>query len=106
MRRLFPSIEVSPNPSLQGARSKPLLWHILSLYRPGAGLILDAVRRLERGEPVIGTPQDPSDGAYYSFPTDDDMRRFAALGWRLLDREDVGDLLEAYGCMPAKGQAR
>lgn len=83
-----------------------LLWHILSLYRPGAGLILNAVRRLERGEPVIGTPQDPSDGAYYSFPTDDDMRRFTALGWRLFDREDVGDLLESYGCRPAKGQAR
>lgn len=83
-----------------------LLWHILSLYRPGTGLILDAVRRLERGEPVIGTPQDPSDGAYYSFPTDDDMRRFAALGWRLFDREDVGELLEAYGCRPAKGRAR
>ena len=84
------------------AREHSLLWHILSLYRPGAGLILDAIRRLERGEPVIGTPQDPSAGAYYSFPTDDDMIRFTAQGWRLFDREDVGELLESYGGKWAK----
>jgi len=88
------------------AKAHSLLWHILSLYRPGASLILNAVRRLQRGEPVIGTPQDLSAGAYYSFPTDDDMIRFAALGWRLFDREDVGDLLEAYGCKSTYGQVR
>jgi methionyl-tRNA formyltransferase len=83
-----------------------LLWHILSLYRPGARLIMNAIRRLEGGEPVIGTPQDPSTGAYYSFPTEDDLIRFAALGWRLFDREDVLELLETYGCKSTKGQAR
>lgn len=88
------------------AKDHSLLWHILSLYRPGAGLILSAVRRLEQGEPVIGTPQDASDSAYYSFPTDDDMLRFAAQGWRLFDREDVRDLLESYGCKSTEGQAR
>ena len=76
-----------------------LLWHILSLYRPGARLILDAVRRLERGEPVVGMPQDPSAAAYYSFPTEDDLVRFTAMGWRLFDREDVRELLESYGCL-------
>jgi methionyl-tRNA formyltransferase len=79
------------------AKEHSLLWHILSLYRPGARLIVNAIRQLERGEPVIGTPQDPSAGAYYSFPTDDDLIRFTALGWRLFDREDVWELLESYG---------
>lgn len=88
------------------AKEHSLLWHILSLYRPGASLIMNAVRRLERGEPVIGTPQEPSAGAYYSFPTEDDMIRFAALGWRLFDREDIWELLESYGCKWTKGQAR
>jgi methionyl-tRNA formyltransferase len=88
------------------AKEHSLLWHILSLYRPGASLILNAVRRLQRGEPVIGTPQDLSAGAYYSFPTDDDMIRFAALGWRLFDREDVVDLLDSYGCKSTCGQVR
>ena len=73
-----------------------LLWHILSLYRPGTRLILNAIRQLERGETVTGTPQDPSAGAYYSFPTEDDLIRFTALGWRLFDREDVRELLETY----------
>jgi methionyl-tRNA formyltransferase len=79
------------------AREHSLLWHILALYRPGARLIVNAIRQLERGEPVIGTPQDPSAGAYYSFPTEDDLIRFTALGWRLFDREDVWELLESYG---------
>jgi len=74
-----------------------LLWHILSLYRPGARLILDAIRRLERGEAVTGTAQDPTAGAYYTFPTEEDLIRFTALGWRLFDREDVRELLESYG---------
>ena len=82
-----------------------LLWHILSLYRPGARLIMNAIQRLERGEPIIGTPQDPSAGAYYSFPTEDDLMRFTALGWRLFDREDVRELLESYGCRLTRGQA-
>jgi methionyl-tRNA formyltransferase len=80
------------------AKERSLLWHILSLYRPGARLIMNAIRRLERGEQVNGTPQDPSTGAYYSFPTEDDLIRFTALGWRLFDREDVWELLESYSC--------
>jgi methionyl-tRNA formyltransferase len=53
------------------AKEHSLLWHILSLYRPGVRLIMNAIRQLERGEPVIGTPQDASAGAYYSFPTEE-----------------------------------
>ena len=87
------------------AKEHSLLWHILSLYRPGARLIMDAIRRLERGEPITGTPQDPSAGAYYSFPTEDDLIRFTALGWRLFDREDISELFESYGCKPTRGQA-
>ena len=80
------------------AKEHSLLWHILSLYRPGARLIMNAIQRLERGEPVAGTTQDPSAGAYYSFPTEEDLIRFTALGWRLFDREDVWELLESYPC--------
>lgn len=82
-----------------------LLWHIISLYRPGARLILNAIRQLERGETVIGTPQDASAGAYYSFPTEDDLIRFTALGWRLFDREDIWELLEPYGYKSRSAQS-
>ena len=85
-------------------KDRSLFWHILSLYRPGAGLIKDAVQRLESGEPVIGTPQAASAGAYYSFPTDDDLVRFTAMGWRLFDREDIWEMLEAYGRKATRGK--
>jgi methionyl-tRNA formyltransferase len=75
-----------------------LLWHILSLYRPGTRLILSTIERLERGETITGTAQDSSAGAYFSFPTEDDLIRFTAQGWRLFDREDVSELLESYSC--------
>ena len=96
-----PGIDVGP--IIETARTavvkeRSLLWHILSLYRPGARLIMNAIRRLERGEPVTGSAQDPSAGAYYSFPTQDDLIRFTALGWRLFDRKDVWELLESYSC--------
>ena len=87
------------------AKERSLLWHILSLYRPGARLIMNAIRRLERCEPVTGTAQDPSAGAYYSFPTEDDLIRFTALGWRLFDREDVWELLESYPCRSTRQKA-
>jgi len=74
-----------------------LLWHILSLYQPGARLIMNAIRRLERNEPMPGTFQDPSAGAYYSFPSEDDLMQFTTLGGRLFDREDVWELFESYG---------
>jgi methionyl-tRNA formyltransferase len=103
-----PGIDVGPvvaTARVPVAKERSLLWHILSLYRPGTRMILDAIRRLERGEPVAGTPQDPASGAYYSFPNDEDLVRFTALGWRLFDREDLRELFEAYGCAPARAPA-
>ena len=38
----------------------------------------------------------PADGAYYTFPTDDDLIDFTAAGWRLFDRDDLRDLLSSY----------
>jgi methionyl-tRNA formyltransferase len=60
---------------------------------------------LERGQALTATPQSASEGAYYSFPTDDDLIRFTGQGWRLFDREDVLELLESYGCGPTRTQS-
>lgn len=81
-------------------RERSLFWHILALYPPGATLILDAIRRLERGEALEGRPQDPSSGAYYTFPTEADLVGFTAAGGRLFDRADLPPLLAAYGVVP------
>ena len=75
---------------------RSMLWHVLALYRPGTALIIDTIGRLERGEDVVGVPQESSSGTYYTFPTDDDLMRFTAMGWRLFDRDDVRGLLGQY----------
>jgi len=94
-----PGIDAGPIIELARVTVDPersLLWHVLSLYRPGAQLILDAIRSLEKGEQVHATPQDPASGGYYSFPTHEDLVRFTAMGWRLFDRRDVQELLDSY----------
>jgi methionyl-tRNA formyltransferase len=49
----------------------------------GARLMIDALRRLRRGE-LESTPLDMSDKKYFSFPKPDDVKAFRARGHRLL----------------------
>ena len=64
------------------------LWHVLSLYPDGCRLMLDAVDRLRQGLPLEPQPQG-EEGAYYTFPDDDELRRFAETGRRLYDLDEV-----------------
>ncbi len=95
-----PSIDTGP--VVEVARvavdpAKSLFWHILALYPPGAAMIERAIAKLEAGDPLPGAPQAAGSGAYYSFPSDEDLARFTAAGGRLFDRGDVEDLLRRYG---------
>ena len=54
---------------------------VLSLYRPGVEQICEAVDQLESLASTKG--DDLPAGAYYSFPTTEDIDRFEARGWRL-----------------------
>jgi methionyl-tRNA formyltransferase len=77
-------------------RTRSLLWHILALYAPGMDAMARAVLALEDGRALPSAPQAPGEGAYYSFPTDGDVARFTADGWRLFGRDDVEALLERF----------
>ena len=55
--------------------------HVLSLYRPGVEQICEAVDQVQSLASTKG--DDLPAGAYYSFPTKDDIDRFEARGWRL-----------------------
>ncbi|MBI2408319.1 MAG: formyl transferase [Gemmatimonadetes bacterium] len=77
-------------------RARSLLWHVLTLYGPGMNAMARAVLALERGQSLPTVPQSPDAGAYYSFPTDDDVARFTAAGWRLFGRDDVDTLLSRF----------
>ncbi len=74
-----------------------LLWHILALYPLGVELISRALDDLAQQKQLAYTSQDPSAGAYYSFPDVAELQRFASLGWRLFDHEDIRQLLIAFG---------
>ncbi len=89
-----PIVEIGRTP-VNPARS--LFWHILSLYPIGAEMILRAIGQIEAGATLPVLPQRAGEGAYYSFPSDDDLVRFTAAGWRLFDRSDLDELLGGFG---------
>ena len=68
----------------QPARSsETYVKQVLSLYRPGAEQICEAVHQLQSLASTKG--DDLPSGAYYSFPTTDDIDRFEERGWRLFE---------------------
>jgi methionyl-tRNA formyltransferase len=64
---------------------RSLLEHILSVYPPGVELLKDTIRRLDRGEAVPGSPQDPNEGGYYGFPGPAEFAALAEKGFALYD---------------------
>ncbi|HKI04690.1 MAG TPA: formyl transferase [Thermoanaerobaculia bacterium] len=75
---------------------RSLLDHILSVYPPGVEMLKDAIRRLDRGEPLPSTPQDPKEGDYYGFPGDGEFAALAAKGFPLYDPAGYADLLRCW----------
>lgn len=73
-----------------------LLDHILSVYPPGIELLADAIRRLDRGEPLPGRPQDPREGAYFGFPGATELAALADAGFPLYDPESYVKLLQGW----------
>ena len=68
----------------QPARSsETYVEQVLSLYRPGVEQICEAVDQLQSLASTKG--DDLPSGAYYSFPTTDDIDRFEKRGWRLFE---------------------
>lgn len=80
---------------------RSLLEHILSVYPPGVELLKDTLRRLDRGETVPGTPQDPDEGGYYGFPGAAEFAALAEMGFPLYDPAEYVRFLR--GWVPAGG---
>ena len=94
-----PSIDagaVIEMPRVTVDRTRSLLWHVLALYAPGMDAMARAALALESGRTLPATRQPPDAGAYYSFPSDDDVARFTAAGWRLFGRDDIEQLLARF----------
>lgn len=80
--------------------TQSLLWHILALYPPGIAMMARAALAVEAGQPLAAEAQVPGSGAYYSYPTADDVARFTAAGWRLYGRDDVEALAARFSAPP------
>ena len=71
------------------------LWHVLALYEDGCAEILKAVDCLSRGE-TLSTVAQGQGGAYYSFPDETDLQRFAARGLQLFDSKTLRQLCQQF----------
>ena len=70
---------------------RSLFWHTVKVYQMGSALIADALQKLETADRLPALAQDPSQGNYFSFPTEAD---FAVLEERAVDIFKHSDFLE------------
>ncbi|WP_428563877.1 MAG: formyltransferase family protein [Solidesulfovibrio sp. DCME] len=68
----------------------------VGLYPLGIALFRDILPRIEAGEPVPATPQDPAARRYFSFPTQPEFQALAAKGVSLLDLAQYRQLLSRF----------
>ncbi|MCG8419869.1 MAG: formyl transferase [Proteobacteria bacterium] len=70
--------------------------HVLSLYPPGAGLVVDGLAQLEAGKTLETRPQQRNAGMYFSYPEAPDIEEFEKKGFRLFHPAEYRELLGRY----------
>lgn len=72
------------------ATDRSYLFNVLSLYEAGCEQIIQAVAAIQTNQagPPINRESQQGKAAYYSFPSDDELDAFVALGYRLFDQQD------------------
>lgn len=88
-------IDYSP---LKRDPNKSYLWHVINLYRGGCETLAKAVEKIAAGEVLEGRAQANfvNPGAYYSFPTQQELDAFSASGLRLVDTEEITELARRF----------
>lgn len=71
------------------------LWHALRLYPEGCDLLVNAVRQIESSQRPQGKTQ-PGDGAYFSFPEQQDVDAFVQKGLKMVDKQEVRRFLQRH----------
>jgi len=64
------------------------LLNVLNLYSAGCQQLASAVQQLDSGIELIAQPQQ-GDARYYSFPSEQQLAEFAALGYQLFDPAEI-----------------
>jgi len=76
-------------------REHSYLWNVLQLYPAGVDLMCSAVTKLSAGVELPVHAQAEG-GNYYSFPSEDQLRRFGDLGFSLYDVRETIDFAKYY----------
>jgi methionyl-tRNA formyltransferase len=71
------------------------LWHVLELYEDACKMMLDTVNRIEKGEQLDSSLQQPA-GNYFSFPQQQNLDEFNELGMSLLQADEVMDVAKKF----------
>ena len=79
-------------------RQKSYLWHVLGLYEGGCQLLAETVNALGEGERPEGIEQAALENAgnYFTFPTKDELNDFAAQGLRLVEGDEIRQVMERF----------
>jgi len=77
-------------------RTQSYLGHVWSLYEPGTRLVTDALARLARGASLERRRQPAGEGAYFSFPREEDVAAFDGRGYRLFHAHEYRELLARF----------
>jgi len=71
---------------------KSYLENVLSLYPGGVQLILNTVAKISDAQPVA-THKSHAQGNYYSFPDDNDLKKFHDNGYQLVNESSIQNLI-------------
>ncbi len=69
-------------------RAASYLENVLSLYRPGVDLLVDAVTALDAGQPVAGKTQPAGEGRYFPAPDGRAVRQFLGNNLKLFSGDE------------------
>ncbi len=74
---------------------KDYLSNVISLYAPGCGLILDAIKKIDAGKSLEEkTPQGESN--YYTFPRKEDFDKFKEMGYEMFNPSELIQFVRKY----------
>jgi methionyl-tRNA formyltransferase len=88
--------------TIQGIARAPdscYLMNVVGLYPSGCEALIQAVRALTAGAPLVASPA-PRQGQYYSFPDAKALREFHDAGLRLVDHRALAHFLNNYRSLP------
>ncbi len=75
--------------------SKSYLENLLALYQSGCSNMLEAVKKLHRGEKLIATSQTGT-ANYYTFPREKELKSFVHKGLRLVDYSHITQISQRF----------